>query len=145
MAKGANKASRNPPSYLSISCFTVSLTPLINTPKYSNDFVVLIISFISSFEINKVSPFPALTVSFSLLFLPNLFISFEAKLLTNLDKLFLAKQIAIFVSVFFPKLANQEPKDSPDWVILIMSFTNFYGCWHIVSKGVSYSSCLSCW
>ena len=31
-AKGANKVSRNPPSCFFISCFTVSVTPSINTP-----------------------------------------------------------------------------------------------------------------
>ena len=30
----------------------------------------------------------------------------------------LAKWIAAFVSAFFPKLANQEAKDPPDWIIL---------------------------
>ena len=36
---------------------------------------------------------------------------------SNPIKLSLAKGIAVFVSTFFPKLANQEPKDPPDWVI----------------------------
>ena len=97
-----------------ISCFTVSVTPSINTSKSSNDFIILIISFISLFEINKVNPFPALTTPFPLTFLSNLFIAFEAKLLTNPGKLCLDKGIAIFVSAFFPKLPNQEPKDPPD-------------------------------
>ena len=26
--------------------------------------------------------------------------------------------MALFVSAFFPKLPNQEPKDPPDWIIL---------------------------
>ena len=55
---GANKAPRNLSSYFFVSCFTVSVTPSINTPESSNDFMVLIISFISSLEINKVNPFP---------------------------------------------------------------------------------------
>ena len=80
--------------------------------------MILIISFISSFEINKVNPFPAPTALFPLIFLSNLFIAFEVKLLTNPGKLSLAKGIAIFVSAFFPKLPNQEPKDPPDWIIL---------------------------
>ena len=41
VGKGANKAPRNPPS-----CFFIS----INTHK-SNDFIILIIPFISSFKI----------------------------------------------------------------------------------------------
>ena len=65
----------------------------------------------SSFEINKANPFPALTAPFRLIFLSNLFIPFEVKLLTNPGRLSLAKGIAIFVSDFFPKLPSQEPKD----------------------------------
>ena len=30
----------------------------------------------------------------------------------------LAKEVAIFVSAFFPILPNQEPKDPPNWIIL---------------------------
>ena len=62
--------------------------------------MILIVSFISSFEINRVNPFPTLTAPFPLIFLSNLFISFEVKLLTYPDKLSLAKGIAIFVSAF---------------------------------------------
>ena len=83
-------------------CFTVSVTASINTPESSNDIIILIISFISSFEINKVNPFPALTAPFLLIFLLNLFIALEVKLLTNPGKLYLAKGIATFVSAFFP-------------------------------------------
>ena len=101
-----------------ISCFTISVTPSINTPKSSNDFIILIISFISSLKTNKVNPFPALIVPFPLIFLSNLFIAFEVKLLTNTAKLSLAKGIAMFVSPFFPKLPNQKSNDSPDWIIL---------------------------
>ena len=63
--------------------FTVSVTPSINATEFSNNFMVLIISFIYSFKINKVNPFPALTVPFSPTFLSNLYITFEVKLLTN--------------------------------------------------------------
>ena len=80
VAKGTNKAPRNPP--FCISCFTVSLTPSINTHESSNYFMILIISYISSFKINKVNPFPALTARFPFIFLSNLFIAFEFKLLT---------------------------------------------------------------
>ena len=51
----------------------------IETLESLNDFRILVISFRSSFEINRVNPFPALTARFSLIFLPNLFISFEVK------------------------------------------------------------------
>ena len=69
--------------------------------------MILIISFISSFEINKVNLFPAQTAAFPRIFLSNLFIVFEVKLLTNLDKLSLAIGIAIFVR-------TKERKDPTD-------------------------------
>ena len=60
--------------------------------------MILITSFISSFEKNRISP----------------------------GKLSLAKGIAIFASAFLLKLANQGTKDPPDWIILdiwaILSF-----------------------
>ena len=118
MAKGANKAPRNRPSCFFISCFTVSITPSINTPESSNNFIILVISFISSFEISKVNPLFTLTDPFPLIFLSNLFITLEVKFLTNLGNLSLPKEITIFVSAFFPKLLNQEPKDPHDWIIL---------------------------
>ena len=95
-----------------ISYFTVSVTLSMNMPESSKDFMILIISFISSFEINKVNLFPDLRASFPLIFLSKLFIAFEAKLFNNPGELSLAKGIA-FASAFLPKLANQEPKDSP--------------------------------
>ena len=52
--------------------------------------MILIISFISSFEINKVNPFPALTAPLPLNFLSNLFTAFDVKLPTNPGKLSLA-------------------------------------------------------
>ena len=93
-----------------ISSFTVLATPSINTHESYIDFMISIISFISSFKINKVTPFPALTAASPFIFLPNLFIAFEVKLLTNPGKLFLANRIVMFASAFFPKLPNQEPK-----------------------------------
>ena len=113
-AKGANKAPGNPPSCFYISSFTFSVAPSINTPESSNGFIIFIISFISSFEINKVNHFPAQTAPLLLIFLSNLFIALEVKLLTNPSKLSLAKGIAIFVSAFFPKSPYQEPKDPHD-------------------------------
>ena len=66
---------------LFISCFPVSVTPSINTTKSSNDFISLIILFISSFEVNKVNYFPALTAPFLLILLSKLFISLINELL----------------------------------------------------------------
>ena len=58
---------------------------MILTTKSSNDFMILITSFISSFEVSKVNFFLALTGLLPLIFLSNLFIAFEPKLLTNLN------------------------------------------------------------
>ena len=101
-----------------ISFVTVSVTPSINTPESCNDFMILITSFISSFKINKVNPFPPRTSPFPLIFyfIPTYFITFEVKLFTNPGKLSLDKRITIFVTAFFPP--NQEPKDPPDLIIL---------------------------
>ena len=77
VAKGANKAQRVPPFCFFISCFPVSVTPSINTSQSSNDFMIFIISFISSFEINKVNLFTALKGPFPPIFLSKSFIVFE--------------------------------------------------------------------
>ena len=66
-------------------CFIVSVTPSINAFESSNDFMILIISFLSLFEITKGAK--PLTAPFPLIFISNLFISFETKLLANLGKL----------------------------------------------------------
>ena len=112
-ANGANKAPRNQPSFF-ILCFTVSVTPPINKPKSSSDFMILIISFISSFKMNKVNPFSALAAPFPLTFISNFFIAFQVIFLTNPGKLSLAKGSGTFVGDFWPKLPNQEPKDPAD-------------------------------
>ena len=69
-----NEAAKdtNKEVHLCVSCFTVSVTPSINTPKSSNDFMILIISFISSLKINKINPFLALATPFPPIFLSNL-------------------------------------------------------------------------
>ena len=64
MGKGANKAPRNLPSCFFILWFTVSVPPSINTYEPSNDFIILIISFISSFKINKINPSAGLIALF---------------------------------------------------------------------------------
>ena len=80
--------------------------------------MILIISFKTSFEKNKINLFPALTAPFPLIFLLNLFLSFEAKLVTSPGKFSLVKEIATFFSAFLPKLASQEPQDPLDWIVL---------------------------
>ena len=49
---------------------------------------------------NKVNPFPVLTAPFQLIFLSNLFIAFEDKLLTNPGKISLAKGVRTSTSFF---------------------------------------------
>ena len=93
--------------------FYCSNNSSINTPESSNDFTVVIISFVSSFEMQNIKPFPTLTALFPLILLSNLFIVLEFKLITNPGKLSLAKRIATFPSAFLPKLANQTPRDPP--------------------------------
>ena len=73
VANGVNKAQKNLPSCFFISCFTVSVTPSIDIPKSSNDFITFKISFIFSFEISKLNPFPTLTVPFPVNFHSNFF------------------------------------------------------------------------
>ena len=92
---------RNLPCWFSISSFVVSVTPSLITPECSNNFVIFIISFISSFKINKVNPFPALTGPCPVIFLSNLFIAFEGKLFTNLGQLSLAKGIVRSAITFY--------------------------------------------
>ena len=111
----------------------------------SNDFMILIISFISSLEIHKVIPFLYLTTLFPLISISNLFIAFEIKLRNNSDKLSVANGIATFGSAIFSKLANQEPEDPPDWTDFeYLSFARFYISWDIISKDISYFTCLPC-
>ena len=91
--------------------------------------MILIISFKSSFQINKVNPFPALTAPFPVIFLSSLFIEFEVKLLTNPGTLSLAKGIVIFVSAFFPlnyltKNKTQYHKFSKTLNYLVQHFRN---------------------
>ena len=55
------KAQANPPSCIFISCFSVSIAISIIRPDFSSDLTILIISSLSSFEMNKENLFPALT------------------------------------------------------------------------------------
>ena len=84
-----------------ISSFTVLVAPSINTPGSFNDFMILMISFITLFKMNKVNVFSALTAPVPLIVISSLFIAFQVKLLTNPGKLFLVKLIVTFVGDFF--------------------------------------------
>ena len=67
-AKSASKASGDLLSCFFIAYYTVSVTPSINTLESSNDWIILIISFIFSFKVNKVNHFHPLTAPFPLIF-----------------------------------------------------------------------------
>ena len=66
----------------------------------------------------KVYPVHAIRAPFPLILLSNVFIAFEAafeaKLLTNPDRLFFAKAIEKFVTTFLPNLPKQKPRSPPD-------------------------------
>ena len=72
--------------------------------------MILMISLISSFEINKENPFLALAASFLLVFLSNLFIASEVKLFNNPGKLSLTKVISTFISMFCLNYLNKNQK-----------------------------------
>ena len=61
-------AQRNPPYCFFILCFNVSIAPSINRLGFSSDFTISIISYISSFKINRVNLFPTLTAPSHLFF-----------------------------------------------------------------------------
>ena len=63
---------------------------------------------------NKVNPFPALFTPHPLIFLPNLSITNESALVTNLGKTSLAKRTASTFSAFLPKLLIILPRSLPD-------------------------------
>ena len=64
--------------------------------------MILTISSTFSFKMNKVNPLLALTAPFPIIFLSNLFIAFDGKLLTNPSKLSLAPGVKKHLLVFFP-------------------------------------------
>ena len=107
-----------------ISSFTASLTPSINTPKSCNDFIIFI-SFISSFEINTVNPFPALTAPFplkNLHFEINTFPALTAPFpLIFLSNLFVALEVELLTNPGILSLAKEEPRDPPGWIIVDIS------------------------
>ena len=107
-------APRNLPSCFFISCFTVSVAPSINRLDFFNDSTILIISSLSSFEMNQVNPFPSLTAPFPLIFLLNLSNTEEVASVTNLRKTSLGKKTARSNNIFLPKLPNILPRNQPD-------------------------------
>ena len=115
----ANIAPQTLTSSCYVSCFTVSVTPSNNTLESSNDLMILIISSISSFEINGVNSFPAFATLFPLILLSILFIAFEAAfkaiLPTNPGKHLQPKEHHNSILLFFlPKLPTDLPTALPN-------------------------------
>ena len=104
---------KNPPSYFFDSCFTISVAPSINRPESSGHFTILIISSISSYEMNNVNPFPALTAPYPLVFLSNLFNTGDDPLVANSDKISFAKRTSRPNNAFLSKLLIILPNALP--------------------------------
>ena len=68
--------------------------------------MILIISSTSSFEMNKVNPFPALMAPCPLIFLSSLYNTDEVALVANLGKTCLSKETARSNNAFLPKLPH---------------------------------------
>ena len=79
-----------------------------------------------------------------LLFHAVLFKSLYQLIHPNLDTLSLAKGVTTFPRAVLPKLPNKEPKKFT-WLnyFRYVSLTKFYIC-YVISKTISYFSCLSC-
>ena len=90
--RGVIIAPRNPPSCFLISCLIIPEVPSINRPEFSSDSTILIISSISSFEMNKANTFPALTAPVPLVFLSNLSNTNEVALVANLGEKILSQK-----------------------------------------------------
>ena len=112
----------NPPSGFCISNVTVSVAPSISKPNFCSNSAHLLLWCSSSFEINKVNPFSALTASYPLIFLSNLSNTDEFALDANLGKTPLAKGRASYNNVFLHKLfilvSNILPRHPINWIIL---------------------------
>ena len=123
-------------TFFLFSCFTT------NTPESSGNYKILIISSVSSFKIKWI-----LWLLLPLIFLSNIFVAFKAAfnttIVTNFGRTSLAKGIAEFISAFFWLIYYITKKSTQLNYFSQMSFTKFYICQHVVSKGSSYFSFLS--
>ena len=66
--------------------FSVLVASSVNRPDFYSDPTILIISSTSSFEMNKVNPFPGLTAPAPLIFLSNFCNTDDVALVANLGK-----------------------------------------------------------
>ena len=114
-AIGAIEVGRTPPFCCCFfSCFTISVGQSINRPEFSSDFTIQIISFISSFQMNKLNLFPVLMAPLRLIFLSNLSNIDEVALVANLGKAPLARRIGRFISASLPNLPITLPRNLSD-------------------------------
>ena len=94
------KAQANPPCCIFISCFSVSVAISIIRPDFSSDLTILIISSLSSFEMNKENLLPALTTPHPVF--SSLSKTEKDALVAYLGKMPLAKRRLRSINVFFP-------------------------------------------
>ena len=85
---------------------------------FSSDSTILIIPFTSSFEMDKMNPFPALTASCPLIFLSNFSNTAEVALVANFGRISLSKGTARSNNAFLPTLlvalTNALRRNPPD-------------------------------
>ena len=102
-AIGAIIVPKNLPYCFLTSCFTVSVALSINRPESSSNIMIFIISSISSFELNKLYPFPALTAPCPVSFLSNLSNTDKVALVISLgSKTSLVKEKQRLIMLFCP-------------------------------------------
>ena len=87
-----------------VSFFTASTVPSISRPDFFSDFTIVIISFMSSFEKNKVNHFLTRMAPRPLIFLSSLSNIDKVHLFANFVKVSLAKVTGRFVSASLPNL-----------------------------------------
>ena len=96
------------------SCSAVSVASSINRTDFSIDSTILIMSYISSFQVNIVDPFPALTAPFPLIYLSYISNIDKIAFVANVGKKCLPKRITRSNNTFLPKLTNVLLRNLPD-------------------------------
>ena len=80
--------------------FYYAVAPSINRAESSSDFSILMTSSISSIQMNKMNPFPALAAPLLLISLSNLSNTDKVALVANSGKTALAKETAKSIGAF---------------------------------------------
>ena len=129
--KVLNNMPRNPPYCPFISFFSLTLS--IDKVEVSSDFMILIISSISSLKLIQVIPFPALATSYPRIFLwttPS--ITEAGAIVANGARIFSGKRIQTFIN-------GPAFTISPLNYFKQFCFAKFYIRWYFVWKSISYS------